>query len=75
MGSQKLYLTKELHTQRILELLLLLVKEFIKAHGPVVVLLDDLHHADSMSWQLLQLMAEGITAASIPLLLVGALRP
>lgn len=44
-------------------------------YGPVVIFLDDMHVADTMSWQLLVKVVEHIADGSQSLVVVAAMRP
>ena len=54
------------------ELLILALKEWTKAYGPLVLLLEDFDRADALSWALLSRCAEEIDMA---VLVIVAVRP
>ena len=55
---QKVDATRELRLHRLLGCLVDLLQLFIKVHGPVVVLLENIQHFDTASWVLLNKICE-----------------
>eukprot|EP00210_Caulerpa_lentillifera_P006470 g6182.t1 len=68
--------TFELNTlhrrQVILNYLLLICKSFIELYGPMILLLENVHHMDTLSWELMNSVVEGIDQG---LLVVVTIRP
>lgn len=54
------------------ELLVLALREWTKAYGPLVLLLEDFDRADALSWSLLSRCAEEIDIAMV---VIVAVRP
>ena len=48
------------------------LKEFVAAYGPLAIMLEDLHHFDSISWQFLTTVVENL---SEQVLVVTTMRP
>ncbi|CAL8469391.1 g8932 [Coccomyxa elongata] len=68
----KACLTPELRALKLQELLIVALKEWTKAYGPLVLLLEDFDRADALSWSLLSRCAEEIDMA---VLVIVAVRP
>ena len=49
-----------------------ILKEFVGAYGPLAIMLEDLHHFDSISWSFLTTVAEKM---SDQVLVVTTIRP
>ena len=49
-----------------------MLKEFVAAYGPLAIMLEDLHHFDSISWQFLTTVVENV---SDQVLVVTTMRP
>ncbi len=49
-----------------------MLKEFVAAYGPLAIMLEDLHHFDSISWQFLTTVVENL---SEQVLVVTTMRP
>ncbi|KAL3159729.1 hypothetical protein ABBQ38_010135 [Trebouxia sp. C0009 RCD-2024] len=73
-GSKPSWLgmSHDLRAQQAKEVLLQVLKEFVGAYGPLAIMLEDLHHFDSISWSFLTTVAEKM---SDQVLMVTTMRP
>jgi predicted ATPase len=42
-----------LQSKKVQELVVAIIRQFTEAYGPLILVLEDLHHFDSASWRLL----------------------
>ncbi|KAL0052814.1 hypothetical protein WJX82_008196 [Trebouxia sp. C0006] len=71
-GPAWLEMSHDLRAQRAKEVLLQVLKEFVAAYGPLAIMLEDLHHFDSISWHFLTTVVENL---SEQVLVVTTMRP
>lgn len=44
---------RRLQAKKVQELVVAIIRQFTEAYGPLILVLEDLHHFDSASWRLL----------------------
>lgn len=64
-------MSANLKTKKLLDVLVEVCQIYIRVYGPMVIFLEDMHHFDTMSWNLLKLLLEEIRFGCI---IVGTLR-
>lgn len=69
--KRNIEMSSNLKTKKLLEVLVEMCQTFIRLYGPMIIFLEDLHHFDTMSWNLLRLVLEDIKNGCI---IVASLR-
>ncbi|GMH35276.1 hypothetical protein BSKO_03144 [Bryopsis sp. KO-2023] len=58
VGLGCLQVTKELKTERLLDVMVKVIFGFARLYGPVIIIIENVQHMDSVSWMLLNKLSE-----------------